>query len=200
MVFDGSKESCPDDTKSWDSYQENLPTDNKLKRKYDKKCFGICEEGKYIKMGKCTDCESSDYKENSDNYDECKRQNRNKECTDDGYDEKNRCIKKEPVWFLKQKEGNMKRESVMNLNLNSEMWYEAQRPMEDLEIIRYLGTRVGNMDKNSDVFKTDDYQLHPKYMKDDKMYFYVRDRISKILNIYSLKKNRFCYVFDDPES
>lgn len=170
MVFDGSKESCPDDTKSWDSYQENLPTDNKLKRKYDKKCFGICEEGKYIKMGKCTDCESSDYKENSDNYDECKRQNRNKVCPNDGYNKNNRCIKKkEPVWFQKQKEGNMKRESVMNLNLNSEMWYEAQRPMEDLEIIRYLGTRVGNMDKNSNVFKENDYRLHPKYMKDDKI-------------------------------
>ena len=31
MVFNGNKESCPDDTKSWDSYQENLPSDNKLK-------------------------------------------------------------------------------------------------------------------------------------------------------------------------
>jgi len=185
MVFNGSKQSCPnyeggDLDLSWDIYNDNLNgIEPDLRRKYNKTCFGVCEEDKYVKEGECAMCEGDktaqagsnelgDYKDEGPNYDECIRDDNKKECPDDGYNDAGDCdMTPEPLWFQKQKAGNLKHESKAHLALKPEMWYDAQRPMTDLEIVRYLGTRVGNM-MDSNTFTIDDYRLHKKYMKEGK--------------------------------
>ena len=95
----------------------SISQDNR--RKYNRLCFGVCEEGKYVSNGRCSTCEGTspspsspgtgDYRAGTPNYESCNRVNT---INENG----------EPVWFQRHKDGNMRMENMMNLDLSPENW------------------------------------------------------------------------------
>ena len=173
MVFDGSKQSCPnysggDLDLSWDAYSDHKTEydelSHKKKKEYNKTCFDICGPGHYVKEGECRQCrgdingasdEQEDYRVNSPNYEMCYNDadTGNFICNEYSLEDPSVCAHREPVWFVRQKEGNLgRRQGRMDAIDWSDpsvhkFWTESNERVTDQNILEIIGERIpGSME------------------------------------------------------
>ncbi|MAD57163.1 MAG: hypothetical protein CMK44_01140 [Porticoccus sp.] len=177
MVFDGSKESCPNynngelntDYQSWFNNKSKDPSFNNID--FQKTCFQICGRGSYVKNSECRPCPNNFY--NSGDSNTVNPDYRSSSFVE-MCDYRNDQAKEEgiPVWFKRQKEGNLKHENVDRINWSSassqvtdtnseaykiqQYWKSNDKGLTNEEILRLIGNRtVGTLE----------YTLPEEYMR-----------------------------------
>jgi len=174
MVFDGSKESCP----NYDS-QNMLNTDypNWVQRKtsseaffnilnFQKTCFNICGEKNYVENGECKSCPIDFYNPSDSTTinDDYINSSFSEMCHYKSTSPQENDI---PVWFLRQKDGNLRHERIDSINWNTvetdeldtiqRFWSSEGNRITDEQLEELIGERIpGSMDyKLPDEFMTD---------------------------------------------
>lgn len=178
MFFNGSRESCPNyndgelntDYQSWLAYKSKDPKFNDID--FQKTCFQICGRGSYVENSECRPCPNDFY--NSGDLNTVNSDYRSSTFVE-MCDYRNDQAKEGgiPVWFKRQKEGNLKHESVDRINwvsasiknndINSEAykiqqyWKANDKGLTNEEILRLIGNRTAGTLK---------YTLPEEYMKE----------------------------------
>ena len=179
MVFDGSKEKCPNynggelktDYPTWVDNKSNVRDPSFSSSNFQKTCFQICGEGSYVENSECRPCPSDFYRSNNSNT-------VNPDHISASFvemcDYKNDTLMENgvPVWFQRQKDGNLKHELFDKINWSSassaikdpnteggkiqNYWKSTNKPLSNEEILRLIGNRTAG---------TLEYMLPSKYLK-----------------------------------
>lgn len=179
MVFNGSEESCPNysegelnmDYQTWVDNKSNIIDPSFSSSNFQKTCFQICGQGSYVENSECRVCPSDFYSptdSNTVNPDHISAS------FAEMCDYKNDTLRENdiPVWFQRQKDGNLKHELVDKINWKSasnsiqdsnteggkiqNFWKSTNKPLSNVRILRLVGNRTPG---------TNEYILPDKYMK-----------------------------------
>lgn len=182
MDFDGSKESCPNYidgklNKDYPTWVYNKRDQSFSSSNFQKTCFQICGQGRYVENSECKSCPSDFYSPNGTKNVNQKYASSDKDEAEYPYTEmcdwKNETREDDiPVWFLRQREGNLKHEIVDRINWTSassndkganteggriqNYWKSTNKPLSNEEILSLIGNRTAG---------TLEYTLPEKYMK-----------------------------------
>ena len=158
MVFDGSKETCPNysngeldmDYEKWiDNFKFRDPSFSSSN--FQKTCFQICGKGRYVENSECKPCPTDFYSSNNSNT-------VNPDHISASFvemcDYKNDTLMENgvPVWFQRQKDGNLKHERVDRINwdtnnpdekrLIQNFWSPTNERVTDDYLKQLLGERI----------------------------------------------------------
>ena len=173
MVFDGSKESCPNynngelntDYEQWKQNKSNIKDTSFSSSNFQKTCFQICGQGSYVENSKCKSC-PNDFYSPSDEH--TVNTDHRSSTFSEMCDYKNDQVREEdiPVWFQRQKEGNLKHDRVDKIKwdttnqaekrLIQNFWSPTNQRVTDDYLKQLLGERIpGTLEyKLPDVFLT----------------------------------------------
>ena len=159
MVFDGSKKSCPNydngelntDYSKWVDNKSNIKDPSFSSINFQKTCFQICGQGSYVENSECKACPDDFYDpKNSNTVNSDYRSSPFVEMCDYKNDE----AREEdiPVWFKRQKEGNLKHERIDKINwsttnrdekrLIQNFWSPTNQRVTDNYLKQLLGERI----------------------------------------------------------
>ena len=158
MVFNGSKETCPNyingeldmDYEKWiDNFKFRDPSFSSSN--FQKTCFQICGKGSYVENSECKPCPTDFYSSNNSNT-------VNPDHISASFvemcDYKNDTLMENdvPVWFQRQKDGNLKHERVDRINwdtnnldekrLIQNFWSPTNERVTDDYLKQLLGERI----------------------------------------------------------
>ena len=159
MVFDGSKESCPNynngelntDYEQWNQNKSNIKDPSFSSSNFQKTCFQICGQGSYVENSKCKSCPNDFYSPSDSNTINTDHRS---STFSEMCDYKNDQVKEEdiPVWFQRQKDGNLKHDRVDKINwdtnnqdekrLIQNFWSPTNQRVTDDYLKQLLGERI----------------------------------------------------------
>ena len=159
MVFDGSKESCPNynngelntDYEQWKQNKSNIKDPSFSSSNFQKTCFQICGQGSYVENSKCKSCPNDFYSPSDSNTINTDHRS---STFSEMCDYKNDQVKEEdiPVWFQRQKDGNLKHDRVDKINwdtnnqdekrLIQNFWSPTNQRVTDDYLKQLLGERI----------------------------------------------------------
>lgn len=129
MVFNGSKETCPNynngeldmDYSTWVNNKSNIKDPSFGSSNFQKTCFKICGQGSYVENSECKPCPTDFYSpSNTSNVNKKYASSDEDETTypfTEMCDHKNDTLENNiPVWFQRQKEGNLNHDRVDIIN------------------------------------------------------------------------------------
>lgn len=156
MVFDGTKESCPNykegklktDYLKWARNKRNPSFSSS---NFQKTCFQICGQGSYVENSECKPCPSDFYSPKASNT---VNPDHRSASFAEMCDHKNNTLRENnvPVWYQRQKDGNLKHDRIDMINWTTQdpdekrliqnFWSPTNQRVTDDYLKRLLGERI----------------------------------------------------------